>query len=131
MARKMAETIKSAQKRAQQSDYHASNYTQIGDYIFQRHLGAGSYASVKEAKHKATGMLVAIKIYDKQRLENSCSRKKGVIKEIQSLNKVEHPCLPKLFDVIDSPSQIYLVMECIQGQNLTTLLNRDLFLKNC
>ena len=32
-------------------------------------LGQGNYASVKFATHKATGMNVAIKIYDKFKLQ--------------------------------------------------------------
>ena len=63
--KKMLGKIKDMQKRAEQSEFGATNYTQIGDYKMSRHLGAGSYASVKQAVHSVTGMLVAVKIYDK------------------------------------------------------------------
>jgi len=53
------------------------NFTQIGDYKFGKHLGAGAYASVKQAVHTATGMITAIKIYDKLKLSN-LSRRKSV-----------------------------------------------------
>lgn len=43
----MLDSIVSMQKRADQSDYAAMNFTQIGDYKFGKHLGAGAYASVK------------------------------------------------------------------------------------
>lgn len=32
-------------------EYNASNYTQISDYQIGKHLGQGSYASVKQAVH--------------------------------------------------------------------------------
>lgn len=32
-------------------EYNASNYTQISDYQIVKHLGQGSYASVKQAVH--------------------------------------------------------------------------------
>jgi len=53
------------------------NFTSIGDYKFGKHLGNGAYASVKQAIHCATGMLTAIKIYDKYKLQNT-TRKKSV-----------------------------------------------------
>lgn len=66
----MLDTIQAMQKRVDQSDYAALNFTQIGDYKFGKHMGAGSYASVKQAIHSATGMLTAVKIYDKCKLTN-------------------------------------------------------------
>lgn len=64
-------------KRNDQSEYAALNFTQIGDYKIGKHLGAGAYASVKQGMHRATGMLTAIKIYDKSKLTTD-SRKRGV-----------------------------------------------------
>ncbi len=55
-------------KRSNESEYGASNYTQITDYIIGRHLGSGAYASVKMATHKPTGMILAIKVYEKFKL---------------------------------------------------------------
>ncbi len=57
--------------------YAALNFSQIGEYKIGKHLGAGAYASVKQAIHSATGMLTAIKIYDKSKLLKE-SHKKGV-----------------------------------------------------
>lgn len=43
----MLENIQMMKKRSLESEYHALNYTQIGDYKIGKHLGAGAYASVK------------------------------------------------------------------------------------
>jgi len=59
-------------------------------------------------------MLIAIKIYDKFKLSEP-SRKKSVIREVQMLKKLQHQTLPTLYDVIDSPGQLYLVMEYVVG----------------
>lgn len=109
------------QKRSDQSEYAALNFTQIGDYKLGNHLGSGAYASVKQAVHRATGMLIAVKIYDKTKI-SELSRKKSVIREVQILKKIQHQSLPALYDVIDSPNQLYLVMEFVQGQNLNLFL---------
>ncbi len=89
----------------------------IGDYQVTNHLGAGAYANVKQAVHKATGMIVAIKIYEKFKLVEQC-RKKSVIREILVLKKMQHTNILQLFDVIDSSKQLYLIIELAQGQNL-------------
>ena len=47
--------------------------------------------------------MVAIKIYDKYKLSDS-ARKKAVVREITVFKRLDHPNLPKLLDVIDSPS---------------------------
>lgn len=57
------------------------NFTQIADYQLGLHLGAGAYASVKQAVHKKSGLLAAIKIYDKYKLSD-VTRRKAVLREI-------------------------------------------------
>lgn len=45
------------------------NYTNLTDYQVGSTLGQGAYAVVKQATHKQSGMVVAIKIYDKYKLQ--------------------------------------------------------------
>lgn len=93
----------------------------IMDYEMQEEVGKGSYAVVKKAIRKADGKIVAVKIYDKLKLLDP-HRKKVVNREIQILKKLSHPNVVKLYDVIDSIKELYLVMEYIQGQTLFSYL---------
>jgi serine/threonine protein kinase len=61
----------------------------MGDYRLGKHLGAGSYASVKQAVHRATGLLTAIKIYDKAKLTSE-AHKRNISQEIATLKKLLH-----------------------------------------
>ena len=70
------------------TDYGASSFTLISDYKFGRHIGQGAYATVKLATHKQTGMVLAIKVYEKFKLMES-HRKKNVIKEIHALKRLQ------------------------------------------
>ena len=88
--------------------------TQISDYRLGRHLGQGSYASVKQAVHVETGLILAIKVYEKFNLMDA-SRKKGVAREISVLKRLQHKNIMRLYDVIDTPRQLYLVLEHIEG----------------
>jgi hypothetical protein len=52
-----------------QSEFSASNFTQLNDYRFGKHIGQGAYAIVKLATHKLTGAVLAIKVYEKFKLQ--------------------------------------------------------------
>ncbi len=49
-------------------------------------------------------------------------RKKSVIREINALKKLNHENIMKLYDVIDTPKQLFLVMEFVPGLMLSTYL---------
>ena len=109
----------------------ALNYTTMNEYRLGRMLGQGAYAMVREAMHIQTGYYVAIKIYDKYKLNQLPQIKKSVMREIKMLlfmskkktvNEVGdqeenfgHPNIMKLYDAIDTQRQLYLVCENCKG----------------
>ena len=119
--KKLLDQIQTQLKKADESEYGATNYTSITEYKIGRHLGAGAYAAVKQCVHRLTGMVLAIKVYEKFKLMES-QRKKSVIREINALRKLNHPNIMRLYDVIDTTKQLYLVMEYVPGQMLSTFL---------
>lgn len=78
------------------------------NYRFQKKIGAGSYAVVKEAIHVPTQTRVAIKMIDKSRMRN---REHRLRDEIEILLKVKHPNLLSLLDWGFGRSTVYLVTE--------------------
>lgn len=80
-------------------------------------LGTGGYAEVRRAKHKKTGQLVAIKIYEKFRLLDS-QVKANLVKEIKVLGRLNHPNIVRLYESIDSFSNVYLITEYLDGTPL-------------
>eukprot|EP00359_Climacostomum_virens_P003916 CAMPEP_0204901482 /NCGR_PEP_ID=MMETSP1397-20131031/3106_1 /ASSEMBLY_ACC=CAM_ASM_000891 /TAXON_ID=49980 /ORGANISM="Climacostomum Climacostomum virens, Strain Stock W-24" /LENGTH=417 /DNA_ID=CAMNT_0052069847 /DNA_START=219 /DNA_END=1472 /DNA_ORIENTATION=+ len=96
----------------------------IEEYTVGRQLGQGAYATVKYAVHKRTNRKVAVKTYDKVRLLDP-SRKKSVHREIKILSKLEHPHIVKLFETIDAPRQLHLVLEYLPGGSLHYHLKRS------
>ncbi len=98
----------------------------INNYLITKELGKGSYAVVKLATHKTTKIKYAIKIYSKQSLLDP--QKRNTVKnEINILKQIDNENVMKLYEVIDTPSNLYLVLEYINGINLLEILKNEKF----
>ena len=90
----------------------------IENYILGKELGKGSFASVRSAINKITKQKYAIKIYPKINLLN-LEKRNSIKNEISVLKQLNHENIMKLYEVIDSPKNIYLVLEYIKGISLS------------
>ena len=96
----------------------------IDDYLITKELGKGSYAVVKLATHKLTKNKYAIKIYSRQSLIDP--QKRNTVKnEVNILKQIDNENVMKLYDVIDTPSNLYLVLEYINGINLLEIIKNE------
>ena len=67
--------------------------------------------------HLITGTKVAIKILDKRKIKNGDMQDK-VRREINILGLCNHPHIIRLYEVIDTPSDIFMVMEYVSNGEL-------------
>ena len=91
---------------------------QIGDYILEDEIGSGGFAKVVQGIHIPTGEKVAIKVLNKLQLMEDPENLKRVEREIQILKLVKHKNIIKLYEVMETPQKIYLVMELCEGGEL-------------
>ncbi|KAK6179266.1 hypothetical protein SNE40_011669 [Patella caerulea] len=89
----------------------------IGHYILGETLGAGTFGKVKIAKHQLTGHKVAVKILNRQKLK-SLDVVGKIKREIQNLKLFRHPHIIKLYQVMSTPTDIFMVMEFVAGGEL-------------
>lgn len=89
----------------------------IGNYRLAETLGVGSFSKVKLGYHVATGLKVAVKILNRQKIK-SLSMDAKIRREIQILKLFRHPHIIKLYEVIETPSDIFMVMEYVPGGEL-------------
>ena len=89
----------------------------LSNYLVQHTLGQGTFGKVKLAQHMPTGERVAIKILEKARIKEVADAQR-VAREIKILKRIRHPNVIQLFEVIDAPRQIFLVMEFLDGGEL-------------
>jgi len=94
-----------------------SRVIRIGNYRLGRTLGEGSFGKVKLAEHEVTGHKVAVKILNRQKIKSSKMDAK-IGREIKILKLFRHPHIIRLYEVIETPTEIFLVMEYVDGGEL-------------
>ncbi|KAF9198498.1 Protein kinase [Haplosporangium sp. Z 27] len=92
-----------------------SSNIKIGPYMLLETLGVGSFGKVKRAVHSLTGHTVAIKIINRNKVVNQDMIAR-VKREIQYLKLLRHPHIIKLYEVISTPTSIYMVIEYAGGE---------------
>lgn len=114
-------TNSSAKKRKAQN--------KIGPWKLGRTLGRGSTGRVRLAKNVHTGKLAAVKIVPKlnfKKIENPKYRKNddsshlpyGIEREIIIMKLISHPNIMGLYDVWENKTDLYLILEYIEGGEL-------------
>lgn len=94
-----------------------SNKSSLDEYIIGKQIGQGAYAVVRIGLHKPTNRKVALKIYKKYKLMDP-NRRKSVKREIKIMEKMKHPSIIRLYEVIDTSKYVILVMEYVGGGSL-------------
>lgn len=81
-------------------------------------LGSGAFGEVRKAVHKSSGDVRAIKMIYKTQV--SSIEQKKIMKEIEILEKMDHPNIIKIYEYFQDSKYIYIVMECVSGGELFT-----------
>ncbi|GBF87975.1 snf1-related kinase [Raphidocelis subcapitata] len=89
----------------------------LSNYRLGKTLGIGSFGKVKVAEHVLTGHKVAIKILNRRKIQ-AMDMEEKVRREIKILKLLMHPHIIRLYEVIETPSDIYVVMEYVRGGEL-------------
>ncbi|CAD8166345.1 unnamed protein product [Paramecium octaurelia] len=90
---------------------------QVQNYVIDRTLGKGTFGKVKLGYHTICDEYVAVKILEKRKIETDADFIR-VQREIAILRKVEHPNVIKLYEILESDTNLYLVMEYAKGGEL-------------
>ena len=96
------------------------NSNRKGNYLLGETIGKGAFAKVKLATHIPTQEKVAIKILDKQKLSHHQTQSDVVRikKEINILKQLRHKNIIQLYEIMESQSNLYIVMEYCEGKEL-------------
>jgi hypothetical protein len=86
-------------------------------YEIGKRIGDGNFAVVRECVRKSDGVKLALKIIDKSKTVGA-KESKMIENEVKSMRSINHPHCVRLYDVVDTATEIYLVMELVPGGDL-------------
>ncbi|XP_032845924.1 serine/threonine-protein kinase DCLK2 isoform X2 [Tyto alba] len=89
--------------------------TILEKYKVGKVIGDGNFAVVKECVERSTGKEFALKIIDKAKC---CGKEHLIENEVSILRQVKHPNIIMLIEEMDTPTELYLVMELVKGGDL-------------
>ncbi|KAG2039905.1 kinase-like domain-containing protein [Suillus americanus] len=98
----------------------------IGLWKVGRTIGKGSSGRVRIARHSKTGQYAAVKIVSKNILMNSITKLVdsaehmllSIEREIVIMKLIDHPNIMRLYDVWETSSELYLILEYVEGGEL-------------
>jgi serine/threonine protein kinase len=96
---------------------------QLGEYQIQEELGRGGMGAVYRARHARLKRVVALKTVAAHRLNDPVARARFE-REMEAVGKVDHPNIVRASDAGEFGGVLFLVMEYIEGTDLSRLVKR-------
>lgn len=102
----------------------------IGDIIGERYevlkeIGRGGMSIIYLAMDNRLNKSLVIKDIRKQATHNNELLINSLVVEANMLKRLDHGALPRIYDIIDSEGDIYVVMDYIEGESLKEKLDRE------
>ena len=93
----------------------------------EANLGKGSYGEVQLAKHRVTGLKIAVKKIEKKSLTTN-KIKETLIREIRIQKQMNHEYICRLYTSFEDRDTIMLALEYASKGNLFYLIRKEKFL---
>lgn len=97
---------------------------QLSRYTLERQIGAGGMGAVWAARDSRTGRSVAVKFLAVTAFDVEVTRIR-FIREARASQRITHPAIVPVLDVLEYGGSPVLVMELLQGETLGTLIARE------
>ena len=115
------------EEKEEKDDLEKEYSKKIGDYILFEQIGQGTFSKVTRAFHIITEQIVAVKILDKQKIEDEIDIER-IIREIEILRSISHPNISQMYETYSTVHNFYLMMEYIEGGDLFDFISDNCFL---
>ncbi len=117
LANKKDLLLKNNSNEEQNIEKQPSFEYKIGNYLILQTIGEGTFGKVKLGIYLPNNEKVAIKILEKEKIIDKTDMNR-IKKEIEILKQLRHNNIVHLYNVIETSTHIYLIMEYINGVEL-------------
>lgn len=121
VARHLVETGKLTRFQASRLLRGKAEGFQFGQYRILEELGRGGMGRVYKAVHQAMGRFVALKVLAPD-LTRTDKARHLFKREVKAAGRLHHPNIVTFYDANESADRFYLVMEYVDGPNLSQLV---------
>ena len=115
------------EEKEEKEDDEKEYSKKIGDYILFEQIGQGTFSKVTRAFHIITEQIVAVKILDKQKIEDEIDIER-IIREIEILRSINHPNISQMYETYSTIHNFYLMMEYVDGGDLFDYISDNCYL---
>ena len=99
----------------------------IGNYVLFDQIGKGTFSKVTKAIHILTSQQVAVKILDKEKIEDEIDLER-IFREIEILKNIHHPNIVQMYETYSTIHNFYLMMEFVSGGDLFDYISDNSYL---
>jgi serine/threonine protein kinase len=96
----------------------------LGNYVLMEKIGAGGMGQVYKARHLRMDRLVAVKVLPAHMTKNSAAIARFE-REVKAAAKISHPNIVSAHDADCANGVHFLVMELVDGSDLSALVEKD------
>jgi eukaryotic-like serine/threonine-protein kinase len=93
----------------------------LGSYVILDRIGQGGMGTVFKAEHRHMRRVVALKVL-LPRLTKTLEGRRRFEREVRAAAKLSHPNIVAAYDAAEAKNVLYLVMEYVDGTDLSTLV---------
>ena len=121
-------TVKDKSNQSTPKKEEKLEYTKmIGNYLLFDQIGMGTFSKVTRAVHVLTEQVVAVKILEKEKIEDDIDVER-IIREIEILKNINHPNIAQMYETYTTVHNIYLMIEYAEGGDLSHYINQTNYL---
>ena len=96
-----------------------------GRYMILNMIGRGGMGYVHLAMDQLRHKTCAVKEIRRNRTASMPMLLQSIFHEANLMKNLDHPAFPKIYDIIDNPDSLLVIMEYVEGESLNHVLSRD------
>ena len=98
--------------------------TKLPFYKFGRLIGRGAFGKVNLGLHILSGRIVAIKSFNKSKLERPSKARDKIYHEVSLMRNLKHNLIIRIYETIETSQYILIIMEHISGGDLLSFVKK-------